>query len=91
MVGFQSNSVGITHRGEGPKVVNVEHVASRGPRERVPQQGSPLAVLSGRSPRTKSENSIFRPDKIPPPGQKLDPPGHENLYFHAQKGSINAA
>ena len=36
-VDFNLNSVGITLRGEGPKVVHVEHVASRGPRGRVPQ------------------------------------------------------
>ena len=35
--GFQSNSVGIILRGLEPKVVHVEHVASRGPRGRVPQ------------------------------------------------------
>ena len=56
-------------------------------------QGSPLAVFAGGSARTKSEKSISRPDKIPPPGQNLYAPGHWNWYIftHRNLDSISAA
>ena len=43
--------------------------------------------------KPKSEKSISRPDKIPPPGQNLYAPGHENWYIftHRNLDSISAA